>query len=99
MDIEEFNHAARILGRKYVPAVLKEVSAKRNITASELASYIGICTATAVNYLTELEKIGVLKRRVVKGETGDVWEYQLASDTITLETEMDLDNMGVTEWR
>ncbi len=89
MDIEEFNHAARILGRKYVPAVIKEVSVKKNITASELASYIGICTATAVNYLSELEKIGVLKKKIVKGETGDVWEYRLTSDTITLETEID----------
>lgn len=86
MDMEEFNSAARILGRKHVPAVLEEISKKKRIRASELASYTGICTATAVNYLTALESIGVLEKKKVKGETGDVWEYRLSSDKIVLET-------------
>ncbi|MGM0405684.1 MAG: hypothetical protein ACQEQM_06040 [Thermoplasmatota archaeon] len=86
MDLEEFNSHARILGRKYVPGVLKEISKKGWLQASDLSSYIHISTATAVNYLKELESIGVLKRKKVKGETGDVWKYDINKDNIVLET-------------
>lgn len=86
MDLEEFNSHARILGRKYVPEVLKEISKKGWLQASDLSSYVHISTATAVNYLKELESIGVLKRKKVKGETGDVWKYDINKDNIVLET-------------
>ena len=86
MDLGEFNRHARILGRKYVPEVLKEISKKGWIQASDLSSYIHISTATAVTYLKELESIVVLKRKKVKGETGDVWKYDINKDNIVLET-------------
>ncbi|MFW6141177.1 MAG: HTH domain-containing protein [Candidatus Saliniplasma sp.] len=86
MNLEEFNRHARILGRKYVPDVLEEISKKGWIQASDLASYLHISTATAVNYLKELESIGVLKKKKVKGETGDVWRYNINKYDIVLET-------------
>lgn len=88
LELHEFNKAARILGRKYVPAVLEELSDHGWMKASDLSSYLKISTATVMNYLKELEEIDVLERREVKGATGPIWEYNLKKDSISIETEI-----------
>jgi len=88
MNLEEFNRAARILGRKHVPNLLKELKKKNWLKATEVSSYIGITPATAVSYLKDLESLDVLEKREIKGETGPVWEYRLPSETISIETKI-----------
>ncbi len=89
MDLEEFNHTARILGRKHVPAVLRKISHKGTMKASDLASYIGITVATAVSYLNDLESIRILEKEQIQGETGEIWIYRIANRRITLTTEIE----------
>ncbi len=89
MDLDDFNHTARILGRKHVPAVLRKISHKETIKASDLASYVGITVATAVSYLNDLESIGILEKEHVQGETGEIWIYCIANKEITLTTEIE----------
>ncbi len=88
MNLEEFNRAARILGRKHVPDMLIELKKKGWLKATEVSSYIGISPATAVSYLQDLESIDILEKRKIKGETGPIWEYRLPSQTVTIETEI-----------
>ncbi len=88
MYIEEFNECARILGKKHVPEVIRELMRKDWIKANELASYIGITTATAVTYLRSLSKVGLLDKRRAKGLTGKVWEYRLDLEEYCLKLDL-----------
>ncbi len=88
-ELDEFNEAARILGRKYVPELLEELSDGEWVKASDLAAYVDISTATAVSYLKDLKEIGVLEKRKKKGMTGQIKEFRLSSPDISLETKVE----------
>ncbi len=88
MELDEFNRSAKILGRKHVPSLLRELKKKGWSKASDLASYVGVTVATTVSYLEDLEDIGVLERRKAKGLTGEIWQYRLSSQHIELETDI-----------
>lgn len=89
MDLDDFNRSARILGKKYVPKILRELKKHGWMKASDLSSYLKISTATTVNYLKDLSNIGVLGCRETKGMTGDVKEYKLADEKIILKTDLE----------
>ncbi len=85
MNVDDFNRTAKILGKKYVPALLKELTKKNWVKANDVASYIGITTATAVNYLHNLAEIGLLEKRKIDGLTGEVWVYRLGTQKYSME--------------
>lgn len=89
MDLNEFNRSARILGKKYVPRILKELKKHGWMKASDLSSYLDISTATTVNYLKDMSNIGILECREKEAMTGIVKEYRLTDDKIILKTDLD----------
>ncbi len=89
MDLYEFNRAAKILGKKHVPSLIEELSKKNWVKANDVASYIGITTATAVSYLHDMAEVRLLDKKKMKGLTGDIWVYRLSKQHYSLELDIE----------
>lgn len=84
MEKEQFCRYAYVLGKNRSLDIIELVHEMGWCKASDLADALDMHIATAAQYLSELEEIGVMEVREAKGKTRMVHEYRLRDPKIFL---------------
>jgi predicted ArsR family transcriptional regulator len=84
MDKLTFMKLTEVLGKEHNINILEEIYIKEWATATEIANELKVHVATAMRKLSELENIGLVKKRLRKGTNRPTYEYTLTSSKIDL---------------